>query len=118
MELKLNQEGPGIIVEVGGTDTMSNRIQVTELEDDITVIRIVTGVTPPENIMSALLKICAFRCIHVGSRALIEEMRAAMEAKEIQPVIDKRAFTLPELREALEYLEVQKHIGKVAIRIP
>ncbi|KAL7908308.1 hypothetical protein GGI35DRAFT_57803 [Trichoderma velutinum] len=116
-KLTPKQEGFDIIVEVGGTDTMSNSIQAIKLEGVITVIGVVTGVTPPESIMSALLKICTFRGIHVGSRALMEEMMAAIEVNGIQPVMDKRVFTLPELREALEYLEAQKHVGKVAVRI-
>lgn len=38
-----NKEGFDIIVEVGGTDTMSNSIQVIKLKDVITVLGVVTG---------------------------------------------------------------------------
>lgn len=99
-----NQEGFDIIVEVGGADTMSNSMHAIKLEAVITAIEIVTGVTPPESIMSALLKICAFRGIHVGSRALMEETMTAIEANGTQWVMDQRLCILPELRQALEYL--------------
>lgn len=84
-----NQEGFDISVEVGGPDTMSNSIHAIKLEGVITVIGVVTGVTPPESTMSAPLKVCIFRGIHVGSRALIDEVMTAIEASGIQLVIDK-----------------------------
>lgn len=55
------------------------------------------------SILDALLNICTFRGIRIGSRDQMEEMMAAI-ANGIQPVLDKRIFKLEELREGLEYL--------------
>lgn len=74
-------------------------------EGIVTVIGILTGVEPAKaSVLDALLNICTFRGIHIGSRDQMEEMMAAIEANGIQPVLDKRVFKLEELREGLEYM--------------
>jgi NADPH:quinone reductase-like Zn-dependent oxidoreductase len=103
-KLTTNAEGFDNIIEVGGTDTMSHSLKAIKFEGVITIIGLVTGFDPPDNIMEALRNICTLRGIHVGSRALMEEMMAAIEANGIQPVVDKRVFALEELKEGLEYL--------------
>jgi D-arabinose 1-dehydrogenase-like Zn-dependent alcohol dehydrogenase len=62
------------------------------------------------SISDALVNICTFRGIHIGSKDQMEEMMAAIEANGIQPVLDKRVFELEELREGLEYLVRIMHL--------
>jgi NADPH:quinone reductase-like Zn-dependent oxidoreductase len=129
-----NAEGFDHIIDVGGTETLSHSVQAIKHEGIVTVIGILTGVEPGKtSILDALLKICTFRGIHIGSREQMEEMMAAIEANKIQPVLDKRIFTLEELRQGLEYMvriffllalnmlillqEARKHIGKVMVQI-
>lgn len=92
------------IVEVGGTDTMRHSLNAIKLEGVITVIGLVTGFSPPDNIMEVLRRVCTLRGIHVGSRIHMEDMMAAMEANKIQPVVDQRVFALEELKEGLQHL--------------
>ena len=52
----------------------------------------------------------------VGSRADHINMIAAVEANNLQPVIDK-TFALPELAEAFRYQESQQHFGKICLSL-
>jgi len=132
----MKEEGFDIIVEVGGADTMSHSLKAIKFEGVITVIGLVTGFYPPDNIMEALSRVCTFRGIHVGSRVQMEEMMAGIEVNGIQPVVDKRIFALEELKDGLEYLvssssllqisgiesltnsqKAQKHVGKIVIKV-
>lgn len=83
---------------------MAHTLDAIKFEGVVTIVGVVTGFSPPESIINALLKICTFRGIHVGSRALMEEMMAGIEANKIQPVLDKKVFSLPDLKEAISYL--------------
>ncbi|KAM0253114.1 hypothetical protein ACHAQJ_007390 [Trichoderma viride] len=113
-----NAEGFDHILDVGGAETLSHSVQAIKHEGIVTVIGILTGVEPGQaSILDALLKICTFRGIHIGSREQMEDMMAAIDANRIQPVLDKRIFALEELREGLEYMEARKHTGKVIVRI-
>lgn len=100
-----NGDGFDNIIEVGGTDTLSQSIKAIKFEGVITVIGVLTGAAQGNsNVIDALLKICTFRGLHVGSRVQMEEMMAAIEANKIQPVLDDRVFSLEEIRDGLEYL--------------
>ncbi|PNP42349.1 hypothetical protein TGAMA5MH_06031 [Trichoderma gamsii] len=113
-----NGEGFDHVIDVGGTDTLSQSVQAVRHEGIITVIGLLTGTEAGKaNIIDALVNICTFRGIHIGSKDQMEEMMAAIEANGIQPVLDKRVFKLDELRDGLEYLEARKHVGKVVVKI-
>ncbi|PTB62109.1 NAD(P)-binding protein [Trichoderma citrinoviride] len=113
-----DEEGFDHILDVGGPETLSHSVKAIKHEGIVTVIGILTGVEPGDaSILDALLNICTFRGIHIGSRDQMEEMMAAIEANSIQPILDKRVFKLEELREGLEYMEARKHVGKVVIQI-
>lgn len=99
-----NHAGFDQIVEVGGTDTMTQSLDAIKLEGIITVIGLVTGFSAPDNIMEVLKRVCTLRGIHVGSKVLMEDMMAGMEANGIQPVIDQKLFRLEHLKEALQHL--------------
>jgi NADPH:quinone reductase-like Zn-dependent oxidoreductase len=53
----------------------------------------------------------------VGSRLQFEEMNRAIEANNIQPVVDEKVFKLAEAKEAYQYMWDQKHFGKLTIDI-
>lgn len=40
----------------------------------------------------------------VGSRAMMEDMVAAIEANDIHPVVDSEVFTFDQAKEAYQYL--------------
>lgn len=93
------------IIEVGGTDTLSQSVKAIKFEGVISVIGALSGAAQGNSkVIDALLKICTFRGLHVGSRVQMEEMMAAIEANEIQPILDETVFSFEGLRDGLEYL--------------
>ena len=93
------------IVEVGGADTMLQSFEAVKLEGVITFIGLVTGIdTPDIRFGDILRKIFTVRGIHVGSRALMEDMMAGIEANKIQPVVDEKVFGFEDLKDAALYL--------------
>jgi NADPH:quinone reductase-like Zn-dependent oxidoreductase len=102
--LTTDQAGFEHIIEVGGAETMSQSLDAVKLEGTITFIGLVTGIDPPDSMGETLKRVCTIRGIHVGSRAMMEDMMAGMEANSIQPVLDPKVFKLEELKEALTYL--------------
>ena len=54
--------------------------------------------------------------ITVGSQADQANMIAAVEAHDMQPVIDK-TYPLAELPDAFRYQESQQHFGKICVSL-
>ena len=54
--------------------------------------------------------------ITVGSQADQANMIAAVEAHDMQPVIDK-TYPLAELADAFRYQESQQHFGKICVSL-
>jgi NADPH:quinone reductase-like Zn-dependent oxidoreductase len=100
-----NGDGFDNIIEVGGTDTLSQSVNAIKFEGVISVIGVLSGAAQGNSkIIDALIKICTFRGLHVGSRVQMEEMMAAIEVNKIQPVLDEKIYSFEELREGLEHL--------------
>jgi NADPH:quinone reductase-like Zn-dependent oxidoreductase len=98
-----NEDGFDGILEVGGSDTLSQSLKAIKFEGVISVIGVLTGVDSHDSILEALIKICTFRGLHVGSRQLMEDMMAAIDAHKLRPVLNERIFAFDEMREAIEY---------------
>lgn len=100
-----NGDGFDNIIEVGGTDTLSQSVKAIKFEGVISVIGVLSGAAQGNSkIIDALLKTCRFRGLHIGSRVQMEEMMAAIEANKIQPVLDETVFSFEGLRDGLKYL--------------
>jgi NADPH:quinone reductase-like Zn-dependent oxidoreductase len=54
--------------------------------------------------------------IYVGSRAMFEEMSAAIGKAGMHPVID-RVFDFDQVREAFLHMQSASHFGKIVIRM-
>lgn len=53
--------------------------------------------------------------IYVGSRAMFEEMNAAIAKVRMRPVID-RVFAFDQVQEAFVHMQSAAHFGKIVIR--
>ncbi|KAL8420609.1 hypothetical protein RB594_003413 [Gaeumannomyces avenae] len=117
----LTRDGAGVdyVVEVGGLGTFEQSLKAIKFEGIITVIGFLSGAHgekfPPA--IESLVRVCTIRGLLVGSRAMMEDMVAAIEANDIHPVLDKKVFTLEQAREAYDYMWAQSHFGKLAIKI-
>ena len=97
-------EGVEHVLEVGGEGTMTQSLRAIRMEGVISVIGLLTGAQPKDNIMETLSRVCTVRGVYVGSREQLEEMVKFMEEHEIHPVMDKTVFTLDTVKEAYEYM--------------
>lgn len=105
MAKDLTPEGKGVdfVIEVGGATTMLQSLQSIGRDGTIAVVGYLGGASEHEPTLSnALTYQCNIRGIVVGNRVLFEEMARAIEANDIQPVVDTRIFKLKQAKEAYE----------------
>ncbi|KAI0000255.1 NAD(P)-binding protein [Xylariaceae sp. FL0662B] len=116
---KLSPNGAGVdhIIEVGGAGTLRQSLKAIKFEGIISIIGFLGGAKVDASIIEVLTNVCTTRGVYVGSKALMEDMVAAIEANNIHPVIDPKIFTLDQTREAYEYMWARSHFGKVGIKI-
>lgn len=116
---KLTTGGAGVdhIVEVGGAGTLEQSCAAIKFEGVISIIGFLSGQKTDISAVHALMHICTFRGVYVGSRQQLEDMIACIEANDIHPVIDDKVFTLEQAKEAYQYMWDKKHFGKVGIKI-
>jgi D-arabinose 1-dehydrogenase-like Zn-dependent alcohol dehydrogenase len=72
------------------------------------VINVIGSVSygKPKSIPSILdcwVNTCTARGVAVGSRAMMEDMVAAIEANNIHPVVDDKSFLLDKAKDAFHY---------------
>ena len=110
-------DGVGVdnVIEVGGAGTLEKSLAAAKVSGRISLIGVLTG-QPDRNPspMMALFKRLTVQGIYVGNRDMFEAMNRAIEANDIEPVIDQ-SFAFEEVRAAFEYLKKGAHFGKVAI---
>ena len=97
-----NGEGADHVVEVGGAATLEQSMKAIKLEGIMSIVGAVgeSGSAHVPTILDCWLNNFVARGIAVGSRAMIEEMVAAVEANDIHPVLDSKRFSLQEAKEA------------------
>jgi len=107
------------VLEVGGPNTMIQSLNAIGRDGIISIIGFLGGFKGEKQptFLDPLTRGCIVRGILVGSRLQFEEMNRAIEANNIQPVVDEKVFKLAEAKEAYQYMWDQKHFGKLTIDI-
>ncbi|HJT86223.1 MAG TPA: NAD(P)-dependent alcohol dehydrogenase, partial [Bryobacteraceae bacterium] len=103
------------IIEVGGAGTLSRSFQAVAFGGKVALI----GLLAPSsdiNPYPLMMKSAAMQGIGVGTRAMFEEMNAAIEANRIRPVVD-RVFPFDQAAEAYRYHASGNFVGKVVIAL-
>lgn len=102
----LTHDGVGVdhIIEVGGADSLQQSLEAIKFEGVITIIGFLGGQEVTQNIFECFRRVCTARGAVVGSRAMMEDMVAAIEANDIHPVVDPEVFSLDQAKEAYQYL--------------
>jgi NADPH:quinone reductase-like Zn-dependent oxidoreductase len=113
-------EGVGAdrMIEVGGAGTFGQSLRATRVGGVIAQIGVLSGANAAEPLVLTpiLHKQLRVQGIYVGSRAMFEEMNAAIAKANLRPVID-RVFEFDEAREAFQHMESASHFGKIVIRV-
>jgi 2-desacetyl-2-hydroxyethyl bacteriochlorophyllide A dehydrogenase len=108
-------EGVDVVVEVAGAGTLARSLGAIKTGGRIALVGVLTG-RGEINPMPILRKSAQLYGIRVGSRAMFEEMNAAIARHGLRPVID-RVFEFAQAPAAYGYLASGAHFGKVCIRI-
>jgi NADPH:quinone reductase-like Zn-dependent oxidoreductase len=108
--------GVDIVVEVGGPGTFDQSVAALRYGGTMSLLGVLTGVKGEVNTYGIFHKGLRVAGVYVGSVAMFEGLIRALEARQIEPVID-RAFGFGEARDAYAYLASGQHFGKVVIRV-
>jgi NADPH:quinone reductase-like Zn-dependent oxidoreductase len=111
-------KGADRIIEVGGAGTFGQSLRAVRVGGVVAQIGVLSGSSTSEPLaMTPILhKQLRVQGIYVGSRAMFEEMNAAIAKAQLHPVID-RVFDFDEAREAFLHMRSGSHFGKIVIRM-
>ena len=108
--------GVDLVVEVGGTQTLSRSVNCARTGGSVAIIGGVSGFGgefQPFSLIGGTRKLLG---ITVGSRIALEQLVRFVDVAGIQPAVD-RVFQFDEAIQAYEYLESGHHFGKVVIQV-
>jgi len=108
--------GVDLVVEVGGSGTLSKSLRAVRYGGRVAMIGVLTGIAGDVSTGSILFKHIRVQGIYVGSRDLFEDMNRSISLHQMKPIID-RVFPFHEAKAALAYLESGAHFGKVCISL-
>jgi len=107
-------KGADLIVEVGGAGTIGESITAAAIHGRILVVGVLGG-RSQELLMPAIFgKNLQILGISVGSRAMFEDMAAAIAKHDMHPVVD-RVFPFDQVPEALRTMKAAGHFGKIVV---
>ena len=106
-----------LVVEVGGPGTVPQSIRALGFGGCISMIGVLTGYAGEVPTTELFQKNGSIKGITVGSRRHQLDLIAAVEANNLQPVIDS-SYALASLAEAFRHQESQRHFGKICVSIP
>lgn len=106
--------GVDVVLEVGGGGTLAQSIEAVRIGGTVSLVGVLTsGTVDP---MTVLRKSVRLQGVYVGSRAMFQDMNAAIAASAMTPVID-RTFEFGDARAAYHAMRAAGHFGKLAISI-
>jgi NADPH:quinone reductase-like Zn-dependent oxidoreductase len=108
--------GVDLVVDVGGPGTVPQSIRAVAFGGCISMIGVLTGYAGKVPTAELFEKNAAIKGITVGSRRHQLDLIAAVEANDLQPVIDS-SYPLEALAEAFRHQESQRHIGKICVTL-
>ncbi len=109
-------EGVNLVLEVGGTGTLSNSVDATAVGGTVAIIGGVSGFggeLEPFKLINGARRLSG---VMVGSRAMAEDLARFVEINRICPVVD-RVFGFDQAGAAFEHLAGARHFGKVVISV-
>ncbi len=108
--------GVDCVVEIGGAGTLDQSMLATRVGGHVALIGVLAGFAGPVQTALLFSKNLKVQGLTVGSRAMQQDMIAAIEANGIKPVISD-TFPLERLGDAFRHQESGAHFGKIAVEI-
>ncbi|WP_454598828.1 zinc-dependent alcohol dehydrogenase family protein [Qipengyuania sp. SM2507] len=108
--------GVDCVVEIGGAGTLDQSMLASKIGGHVALIGVLAGFAGPVQTALLFSKNLKVQGLTVGSRAMQQDMIAAIEANGIRPVISD-TFALENLAEAFRHQEANRHFGKIAVDI-
>ncbi|MCZ4265419.1 NAD(P)-dependent alcohol dehydrogenase [Erythrobacter sp. G21629-S1] len=108
--------GVDCVVEIGGAGTLDQSMRATRVGGHVALIGVLAGFAGPVQTALLFSKNLKVQGLTVGSRAMQQDMIAAIEANGIKPVISD-TFALADLADAFRHQESGSHFGKIAVEI-
>ncbi|KAL4926761.1 zinc-dependent alcohol dehydrogenase family protein [Aspergillus undulatus] len=114
-----HSRGVDIIIDVGGSSTISESLKAVRTDGLISLTGLLGGAAKESDpsIMAGLMFLCRTRGVLLGTRRQFKEMNAFIEERGVKPVVDEWVFKFDEVKEAYEYLETQRHFSKVVVDV-
>lgn len=109
--------GVDLVVEVGGPGTVPQSVRALAFGGCISMIGVLTGYAGEVPTTELFQKNGSIKGITVGSRRHQLDLITAVEANNLQPVIDS-SYDLDSLAEAFRHQESQRHFGKICVSMP
>lgn len=109
--------GADHVLDVGGGATLSQSLKALAHAGQLTIIGILGGFdSPPDVLMSVMLKNATVRGITVGSLDMLRDFIRLVDMHKLKPVVG-RVFALDEVKKAYECLEKQDFVGKIVVKV-
>ncbi|MFN2100457.1 zinc-dependent alcohol dehydrogenase family protein [Altererythrobacter sp. MF3-039] len=108
--------GVDCVVEIGGAGTLDQSMLASRVGGHVALIGVLAGFAGPVQTALLFSKNLTVQGLTVGSRAMQQDMIAAIDANGIKPVISD-TFALADLADAFRHQEANKHFGKIAVEI-
>ena len=108
--------GVDLVVEVGGPGNLPQSVRSLAVDGCISLIGVLTGFAGEVPTAELMTKNGRISGITVGNHSDQRAMIAAVEAHNIQPVVDS-TFALADLAAAFRHQESQQHFGKICVEI-
>ena len=108
--------GVDLVVEVGGPGNLPQSVAALAVDGCISLIGVLTGFSGEVPTAAMMTKNGRLSGITVGSHSDQAAMVAAVQAHDIQPVLDQ-TFPLTDLGAAFRHQESQQHFGKICVEL-
>jgi NADPH:quinone reductase-like Zn-dependent oxidoreductase len=108
--------GVDLVVEVGGSGTVPQSVRAVAAGGCISMIGVLTGFAGEVPTAELFQKNARISGITVGSQSHHRDMVSAVEANNLQPVIDS-SYPLEGLADAFRHQESRRHFGKICVSV-
>ena len=116
MVISSGQNRSDLVVEVGGPGNLPQSVAALAVDGCISLIGVLTGFSGEVPTAAMMTKNGRLSGITVGSHSDQAAMVAAVQAHDIQPVLDQ-TFPLTDLGAAFRHQESQQHFGKICVEL-